>query len=487
MALPDQRSISRSGPWLAGWAVAGLVGAAIGGCSLLVARPDACNSNEDCRRVFGWGSTCDRDGYCEAPTPTERCASTYPDDLFEQPERYVDYRVIGALFDAEVHLDSVQATRLALMEVNEADGLEGRRFGAVFCDYGEGFGDDLDTLEASAEGASWLADVVGVSAIVGPRGSSRTAAAFEALEDRDVLLISPSATSPLLTGLDEPSPSDASPGRLWRTAPPDDIQAMVIVDDLEGRSVTSVAIIAQSGAYGDALADLIEAGFSGEVQRLSYTDSPFGSIADVAALDVQEVVFISSDIVDYVDFFNGAVASDNLRSYYDGRGIFLPDAAFNDQLLEGSMDEATVLFDNVRGTRYLPAQGPLFDTFSAAFATQYGANPESSGFTVHTYDATWLVLYAFAWARFNEDDEGGRSLARGLRRVSEGDSVQIRFSGWSDVLSAFEAGNGIDVEGGSGSLDYDPSTEETTAAVEVWGIDAPTPGNFEFVQLAVVP
>lgn len=395
--------------------------------------------------------------------------------------------MIGALFDAKVHLDSVQATELALREVNEAGGLDGRRFAAVFCDYGEGFGDELDTLEASAEGARWLADDVGVSAIVGPRGSSRTAAAFEAVEDRDVLVISPSATSPLLTEIDETSPSDASPGRLWRTAPPDDIQAAAITADLEARSVGAVAVIAQSGAYGDALADLIEAGFSGQVQRLSYTDSPFGPIADVAALEVDEVIFISSDITDYVDFFNGAVASDNLRTYYDARGIFLPDAAFNDQLLEGSMSEATILFDNVRGTRYLPSEGPLFDTFSAAFATEYGANPESSGFTVHTYDATWLVLYAEAWAHFNESDGGGRSLARGLRKISDGASVPIRFSGWAQAVDAFAEGAGIDVEGGSGSLDYDPQTEETTAAVEVWGIESSAPGTFGFVQLDVVP
>jgi len=394
------------------------------------------------------------------------------------------------LFDAETHLDSVQATQLAILEVNQAEGLDGRGFAVVFCDYGDAFDDGLDSLEASADGALWLADVLGVTAIVGPRGSSRTEAAFEALDGRDVLLISPSATSPLLTEIDEPAPSDDRPGLLWRTAPPDDIQAEAIVSDLLARDVSSVAIVSQDGAYGDALADLIESGYlganGGTVGRFTFSDSLFGAAADAADSGAQEVVFISSDIVDYVDFLNGAVSNDSLEAAFDAMGIFLPDAAFNQQLFDGTDPEATVLFDNIRGSRYLPAEGSLFNSFSAAFSTQYGGDPEASGFTVHTYDAAWLVFYATAWAHFNEPDEGGRSLARGLRRITGGTPIEIRFSGWAQVLDAFGEGGEIDVEGGSGSLDYDPDTEETTAAVEVWGIEEADPGDFGFVRLGVI-
>ena len=104
---------------------------------------------------------------------------------------------------------------------------------------------------------------------------------------------------------------------------------------------------------------------------------------------------------------------------------------------------------------------------------------------MHTYDATWLILYASAWARFNEDDTGGRSLARGLRKISSGDPMQIRASSWPSVVSAFEDGATLDVEGGSGELDYDPDTEETAAPIEVWGIVG-DPGNYEFSHIETI-
>ncbi len=463
--------------------LAGALLASISACSLTVARADECTSNVQCRQAFGWGSVCGEQGFCEAAAAPERCSRTTPEDLFEAPAKYKDAWVVGALFAEDTHLDSIQATDLAIKEANEAGGLDGWTFAGVYCDYGESFDDGLDSLEASAEGALWLADTLGVSAIIGPRGSSRTEAAFVALDGRDVLVISPSATSPELTGLDETSPTDENPGLLWRTAAPDTAQATAIVDDLDARGVTSLVIIAQSGAYGDGLAGLIDEEFTGEVTIQTYAGSPFGAVADAAGAGADEVAFISSDIEDYIDFFDGAVASDNLRDTYDAMGIFLPDAAFNVQLLDGVSSDATILFDNVRGTRYPPSEGPLFDTFSAAYATEYDENPESSGFTVHTYDAAWLVVYATAWAFYNESDGGGRSLARGLRHMSSGPTVSIRFSGWDQVVQAFMAGDSIDVEGGSGSLDYDPATEETTAPTALWGIVEPSPGAFEFDDL----
>lgn len=457
-------------------------------CSLTVVRPDACSVDLDCRAGFGWGSTCTAEGFCAAPAPPARCDLTVPDDLFAAPERYADRIVLGALYDHETHLDSIQASELAVREANDAGGLDGQEFALVVCDYGER-DDDLDSLEAAAEGATWLADGLGVTAILGPRGSSRAKAAFEALAERDVLLISPSATSPELTDIDETMPSDERPGRLWRTVPPDGVQAQVIVADLAARNVSQLAIIAQEGSYGDALAALVEAGFQqetgGTVKVYPYETSLFGALADVSESNAEEVVFISSDIGDYVDFLEGAVANPDLLAAYDAMGIFLTDAAFNDQLLDVDAS-AYPLFDNVRGSRPAPAAGVLFNTFAAAFKSVFGADPQTSGFTVHSYDAAWLVIYANAWARFNEDDAGGRSLARGLRRVSDGVAAEIRPSGWSTVLEAFGAAASVDVAGGSGDLDYDPATEETTAPIQIWGVDEPSPNTFEFVEIETV-
>ncbi|MEM7152817.1 MAG: ABC transporter substrate-binding protein [Myxococcota bacterium] len=456
---------------LAALAIGGLAAA----CSLTVSGSDSCSQDSDCRLAFGWGSSCQSDGYCSAVQTHPRCSRTYPENLFEEPESYRNHVLLGGLYSYEDHLDTLQGSELALRTVRSSDAFE-LDYAWVVCDYTDGAGDNLDTLEATREVTSYLAEDLGVPAIIGPRGSSRTQAAFEVASPSGTLVISPSATSPALTALDVEGPTDENPGLLWRTAPPDSLQSVVIASDLVDRGVASVAIIAQEGSYGDSLATLLQeeflarGGTSATIE--TYSTDLFDAIADTAATDSEEVVFISSELDDYVSFLRGAVASENLETEYDAKGIFLPDAAFNEVLLNETVDSSEVLFDNIRGSRPAIASGPLFDAFTIALADEFGASASSSGFTAHAFDAAWLVLYATVWAHTQEGGVDGLGIARGLRQVSGGTEVEIRIRSWESVVELFSAGQAIDVSGASGSLNYDPSTEETTAPIEVWSIVA---------------
>lgn len=444
-------------------------------CTAVVDPPGSCISNTQCQGAFGWGSACNQDtGFCEELDPSPQCMATLPADLWERRDQYRDRHIVGALFGEQAHADSIMATRLAIEKIN-GENIEGLRFALVVCNTDSPIGEPPgDELGPTRDGATFLAEM-GASAIVGPRGSSRTEAAFQAAAAHNVVLISPSATSPALTQLDNPSPTDDEPGLLWRTVPPDTAQAAAIVADVDDRNMGgAVAIVAQTGSYGDALSQLLAAGFQDKgisASVHSFENSPASSIAGLLSNDaVEEIIFISSDVEDYISFLDAATANDELTAYFDARGIFLTDTAFNQDLLEQPSQEAHALFDNIRGSRPAPADGDLFNEFSAEFKARFGADPEASGFTVHTYDATWLVAYAFAWASRNEDDLGGRSLARGLRKISNGADTPIRTGSYAQVVEAFDAGEPIDVRGGSGELDYDPETEETTAPIQLWHI-----------------
>ena len=85
-------------------------------------------------------------------------------------------------------------------------------------------------------------------------------------------------------------------------------------------------------------------------------------------------------------------------------------------------------------------------------------------------NAAWLLVYGAAWAILQEDGLTGINMARGLRRVSDGDSVEVRAGGWVSVQQAFRDGRSINAAGASGPIDYDPDTEETAADIEVWEI-----------------
>lgn len=473
------------------------------GCSATLVDDTPCEAHADCRASFGFGSQCSGDGLCTEPTLHPRCSRATPADLVDEPLAYVDRIVIGSLYSFEDHEDTLLASELAIRQVNALEALDERQFAMIHCDYTPEATDDLDDLEAVAELGPYLADVIGVPLIIGPRGSGRTEATFEAVRDRDTVVISPSATSPALTDLEDP-PSDASPGRLWRTAPPDSLQGDVIAADLLERSVLNAAVVYQTGSYGDGLSDLFAARFSqdgGTVALFPFAPGAGFSVTvaqvgqGIAEDKFQEVLFISSDIGDYVAFLRAATASASLRDQFanqlgaeDEGGLFFPDTAFTTQLLDATFETSAELFVKIRGTRPAPAEGVVFNAFAAAYTSTFNQSSTGSAFTPHSYDAAWLGVYAIAWSQLQDGEIDGAGIGLGLRNISAGPPVDILPDSWPLVVDAFAAGTSIDVRGASGQLDYDPVTEETVSAIERWQVtaDASTTSGFAFTRIDVI-
>ncbi len=485
--------------------VAAVAVAGMTGCSLTLVDRAECEDNVQCRTEFGLGSVCGDEGFCERVQTPVRCGKAFPEDFLDNPDDYADHILLGTLFSFAAHNDTLQAAELAVRQVNQNGGLDGQRYAIVHCDYEPMTGDDLDDIAAVELLAPFLSRTYGVPAIIGPRGSSRTESTFNAVRDDGVVVISPSATSPALTALDNSSPSDAMPGFLWRTAPPDSLQSEVIASDMLARGVTNVAVIFQQGAYGDGLASLFVQRFTdgggGEVQQFPFeAGSDFAaSVATVGeAIDggVDEVLFVSSDIADYIEFFQAATATTNLERQYTMQlgvdlpegGLFLADAAFSEMLLDATVSTSQALFAKVRGSRPAPAEGVLFDSFAASYTSTFNESSTGSAYTPHAYDAAWLVIYGTAWSQFNRGEISGLGVAQGLRKVSSGSGVDILPASWSTVVDSFRNGQAVNVNGASGILDYDLSTEETSAPIETWRIvaNADEPSGFGFERIAVV-
>lgn len=445
-------------------------------CSLTRPAWTPCASTADCRSAFGFGSTCAADGTCAPAVPSARCARSWPADLLLRPEEYPDVVPIGAMFDQAADVTEVLAVELAFRQVEDRGGLGDRRLGLVQCTYAEDPSlDGLDGGEAAEAVALELAQVFGVPAIVGPATSSRVELAWRAVNeerDLDVLFVSPSATSPALTTLDGVEKSDADPGLFWRTAPPDDLQGRVMAADIASRGQRHVAAIYEVGPYGEGLVQAFVDDFDAEgrrVDRHPFADASERDVATQAAGEsgVDEVIFVSGEIADIVAFLNGAGRLDP----YADLPLFLADGARDAALLE-QVTTGAELLDQVRGTGPRVPEGEVYDAFSAAFASAFAPETaEASSYSAHAYDAAWLTLYGVAWAAAQEDGLTGPDLARGLRRVSDGAPVAISSTAWAEVTAHFAAGEGVDVSGASGALDYDPATEETTAPIDVWRID----------------
>ncbi len=387
-----------------------------------------------------------------------------------------DTFVIGAIADesVETHRARQNAVQLAFSGARDEGGVEGRPVGVVFCtNEVDPTLDTLDQAAATEAVVSYLADQLAVSAIVGPPSSGATEAAFGVASSREVLVISPSATSPALTDL-EPDATDEVPGLLWRTASPDSLQGRVIADDLATRMVTSVALIIEDGSYGNGLAQVFESRFSGSVERFVFSTPSARNTATASAGSgsFDEVLFISSQTSDASAFLLFAA---DFPGYAD-KGVFLTDSAKNLDLLTDA-GAASGLFSRVRGTAPASPGGTTYTAFLASYRAAFGTDPRSFSFTAHAYDAAWLVLLGATWASLQEPDLRGPSIARGLRRLSGGAVPVVLAPGAiAAARDRFRLDESINVEGASGSLDFDPTTEETRSAVEVWTIAADASG-----------
>jgi ABC-type branched-subunit amino acid transport system substrate-binding protein len=445
----------------------------LGGCSFTTFDYATCETGAECREAFGFGYTCGDTGLCEEIEVEPRCNAAWPVDLFQRVENYRDAIVLGSLFDHTSDTPETRAARLAVMQVNDLSGLDGRPYAIVECTYEENnVYDDRNLIEATSFTTSWLAETLGVPAIIGPATSSAAEAAYVVAAPADTVLLSPSATSSSLSTIDGLTKTDAEPGLFWRTAAPDSLQGAVVAADMLDRTRSVVAVIYESGSYGTGLAQVFEKAFftgGGETLLFPFSDATQRDLAvtSVAAAQPDEVLFISAEGSDVSAFLNAAAV---LEPYAD-MPIFLTDSARDDDVL-AEASSAWDLFDQVRGTSPSVPEGAVYDFFSGAYAGAFSpAAASDSVYTAHTWDAAWLAIYGVAWAAANEDGLTGTNVARGLRHVSLGTPISINPTSWSQVQAVFDESSPVDVTGSSGSLDFDPDSEETTAPIDVWIID----------------
>lgn len=447
-------------------------------CFLTRTSVDECKKNADCRTSFGATQVCGSDGLCQAAPPTPRCTTTFPADVLTRPESYPKVLLVGALMDRSVETQRARenAIRLAVTQVNEEKGLDGRLFGVVFCDIAENATyDSLKRTDAAIASGKYLADSLGVPAIVGPSSSTDALAVYNALKDLDTLVISPSATSPALTAADTKIPNDNVPGLLWRTAPPDTLQGAAIVRHLQAAfpSVKSVGLVQEKGPYGDALGAVFTEGFGkagGTVTPFPYGTSSERDAAVVAAGNAPTavVLFISSQTSDAIAFLNAAGSLGG----YASKTLFLTDSAANKDVLTGAAAVAGT-FPRIVGSRPAVPQGPTFELFKASFNAAFRQDPSVFSFVPHAYDATWLAFYGMARAVRRDPTLTGSGVARGLRKLSDGSAeTPVAPSSWAKVADALGGGGSVNLVGASGKLDFNPTDEETTGLVDIWKVSS---------------
>ena len=290
----------------------------------------------------------------------------------------------------------------------------------------------VDSAAAQAAAEKLLAD--GVVAIMGADCSGVTGAiATNVAIPNGVVMISPSATSPGLTDLDDN-------GLFFRTAPSDARGGQILADITKDRKIKSVAITYTNNDYGKGLADVYAAAVKAHGIKVTAVASHEDGKADYTA-EVSTLAAAGGDAVAVIGYLDQG-----------GKGI-----------IQGSLDSGAfdtfILSDGMIGQS-------LIDAFGKDLSKSFGSLPGSTGkgagvftkvasaggidssgpYTGESYDAAALIVLAMQ-AGGSADRS---SIAKNVMAVANGPGKKIYPGELKKGLDLLAKGKQVDYEGATG-------------------------------------
>ena len=317
---------------------------------------------------------------------------------------------------------------LAIKEVNDSGKLlDGSTVVAVRAD------NTCADAAASVAAVERLVTADKVNGIMGGMCSGETIASLEKVGvPNGMVMISPSATSPALTDIEDQ-------GFFFRTSPSDARQGDVMADIALERGVKSVAVTYTNNDYGKGLAESFKAAFEakgGSVTIMTaHDDGKADYSAEVGALSAAGGDALA--VVGYVD--------------QGGAGI-----------TRGALDSGAfstfIMPDGMIGT-------PLVDKFGTELETSFGQNPSSEGagrdkfvelakaagfdgssvYSGESYDAAALMLLAMQAAKSSDP----KVYKDKITDVANAPGEKIGPGELGKALELIAAGTDIDYDGAS--------------------------------------
>jgi len=295
-------------------------------------------------------------------------------------------------------------------------------------------GDSTCVDSAAAQAAAEKLVSEGVAAIMGADCSGVTGAiAKNVAVPNGVVMISPSATSPGLTDLDDK-------GLFFRTAPSDARGGQILADITKDRKIKSVAITYTNNDYGKGLADVYAGAVKAHGIKVTTVAAHEDGKADYSA-EVATLASAGGDAVAVIGYLDQG-----------GKGI-----------IQGSLDSGAfdtfILSDGMIGQS-------LVDAFGKSLSKSFGSLPGSTGkgagvfekvakaggidssgpYTGESYDAAALIVLAM--------QAGGSadraSIAKNVMAVANGPGKKIYPGELKKALDLLAKGKAVDYEGATG-------------------------------------
>ena len=271
--------------------------------------------------------------------------------------------------------DMGPGAEMAIAEVSDSGKfMDGKTVGAVRADT-----TCVDSAAATAA-VERLITAEGVAGIIGGDCSGVTTAALTNVAvPNGMVMISPSATSPALSTVEDN-------GLFFRTAPSDARQGQIMTEVIMDRGFKEVALTYTNNDYGKGLADSFQAAFEGAGGKVTISTAHEDGKADYSA-EVGALASAGGEILvvaGYLDqggkgIIQGALDTDAFDTFV------LPDGMVGDSLPMAIGPDLNGSFGQVPGT----------DSPGAAKLAEMADGFDGTGpFVAESYDAAALILLA---------------------------------------------------------------------------------------------
>ena len=263
-----------------------------------------------------------------------------------------------------------------------------------------------------------------------------------------VVMISPSASAPALTTLED---NDL----VFRTTPSDAFQGVKLADLLTSKGISDVALTYVNNDYGKGLADVFAAQFTANggtvTANIAHEDGKAdyrAELGQLAASGSENLIVLAYISGSGLTILQQANESGNFTTYFGGDGMI------GDALAGANVG-------NFVATRAGAYAGESADVYTR-LATEAGADP-SATYAPQAYDAGFLLALAVQ----KNGNAGREGLSAALREVASPPGEKILPGEWAKALELLAAGQDIDYEGAGGPLDFDEAGDVDGIIVEV--------------------
>jgi branched-chain amino acid transport system substrate-binding protein len=315
------------------------------------------------------------------------------------------------------------------------------------------------------EAARTLADVEKVVAIIGAAASGVTIPVAESVSiPKQIPQISNASTSPLITYL----PADKGKDFLFRTAPSDALQGIVLGQIAVEEGYKTAAVFYVNNPYGQGLLDEFTKSFETAGGKVVASTPHDEKPAPTYVTELRQLMQSKPDVMLALGYPGQATVY--LKEFFEAGYNKTTDLLFCDGTKSVEMPEALGPENLVGfvGTAAGSVSGESLTNFQNDYKAKHGDLPPLP-YMDTLYDGIVIAALAAAAAEYADKDVNGVNVRDMLRKVANppGQVVVAGVDGLKMALELLKDGRDINYEGVAGSQDFDENGDVVTP-IDIW-------------------